>query len=88
MDPRLGTLGEFVEFVRTARERGIKVIIDLVVNHTSDRHPWFQAATTSPDSPYHDCYVWVDKPPEDGPKGEVFPGEQNGMWAFDEKAGQ
>ena len=44
VDPRLGTLGEFVEVVRTARDRGMRVIIDLVVNHTSDQHPWFQSA--------------------------------------------
>ena len=44
VDPRLGTLGDFVELVRTARDRGIRVIADLVVNHTSDQHPWFRAA--------------------------------------------
>ncbi|MFL5334223.1 MAG: alpha-amylase family glycosyl hydrolase, partial [Geminicoccaceae bacterium] len=49
VDPRLGTLGEFVEFVRTARDRGIRVIADLVVNHTSDEHPWFVEARSSRD---------------------------------------
>ena len=44
IDPRLGSFGDFTEFVRTARDRGIRVIVDLVVNHTSDQHPWFQAA--------------------------------------------
>ena len=44
VDPRLGSLGDFVEFMQAARERGLRVIIDLVVNHTSDQHPWFQAA--------------------------------------------
>ena len=48
VDPRLGTLGDFVELVRTARDRGIRVIADLVVNHTSDQHPWFQEARSSP----------------------------------------
>ena len=47
-----------------------------------------QVVTVEPDSPYRDWYVWVDKPPKGGPKGETFPGEQNGLWAFDEKAGQ
>ena len=47
VDPRLGTLGDFVEFVRTARDRGMRVIADLVVNHTSDQHPWFQARDRS-----------------------------------------
>ena len=48
VDPRLGTLGQFVEVVRTARDRGMRVIVDLVVNHTSDQHPWFQAARADP----------------------------------------
>ena len=47
VDPRLGTLGDFVEVVRTARDRGMRVIIDLVVNHTSDKHPWFRSARAS-----------------------------------------
>jgi maltose alpha-D-glucosyltransferase/alpha-amylase len=88
VDERLGNLGQFVEVVRTAADRGIKVVIDLVVNHTSDQHPWFQAARRSRDSRYRDWYVWVDEPPEDLNLEEVFPGEQNGTWAFDEEAGQ
>ena len=48
IDPRLGTHGDFVEVVRTARDRGMRVILDLVVNHTSDHHPWFRAARSSP----------------------------------------
>ncbi|MBW4511519.1 MAG: alpha-glucosidase [Scytonematopsis contorta HA4267-MV1] len=50
VDPRLGTLGDFVEFMYEARDRGIRVLIDLVVNHTSNQHPWFQAACSSQDS--------------------------------------
>ena len=69
VDPRLGTLGDFVEFVRTARERGIRVIIDLVVNHTSDQHPWFQSARADRDSPYRDFYVWRDEQPDGPPRG-------------------
>ncbi len=88
VDPRLGTLGEFVEFVRTARDRGIRVIADLVVNHTSDQHPWFQEARTSRDNPYRDWYVWADEPPADGPQGITFPDKENSLWKFDEKAGQ
>jgi trehalose synthase len=88
VDPRLGTLGDFVDAIRTARDRGMRVIMDLVVNHTSDQHPWFQAARSSPDSPFRDWYVWVDEPPPDGDQEEVFPGEQDGLWAFDEEAGQ
>ena len=62
VDPRYGTLGDFVEFTHGAKQRGIRVIIDLVVNHTSDQHPWFQEARRDPkDSPYRDWYVWSDK---------------------------
>lgn len=88
VDQRLGSLGDFVEFVRTARDRGIRVIADLVVNHTSKEHPWFQAARASRDSPYRDWYVWHDRVPEDGPDGLVFPGEESSNWEWDEKAGQ
>ncbi|HEU4491457.1 MAG TPA: alpha-amylase family protein, partial [Jiangellales bacterium] len=86
VDPRLGTLGDFVEFVRTAHDRGLKVIADLVVNHTSARHPWFESSR-DPASPYRDWYVWREAPPEDGPEGEVFPGDQDGLWEYDEEAG-
>src|SRR4030081_878625 len=63
VDRRYGTLGDFVEFTHGCRQRGIRVIIDLVVNHTSDAHPWFREARSSPDSPYRDWYVWADKKP-------------------------
>ncbi len=87
VDPRLGTHGDFVEVVRTARDRGIRVIVDLVVNHTSDRHPWFREARTSVDSPYRDYYVWSKRrPKENGPT--VFPGEESSMWELDEKTGE
>ena len=88
VDPRLGTHGQFVEVVRTARDRGMRVIIDLVVNHTSDQHPWFQAARADRDSPYRDWYVWADERPDDPQLTEVFPGDQHGVWAYDRKAGQ
>ncbi|MGI5162813.1 alpha-amylase family protein [Spirillospora sp. CA-253888] len=88
VDPRLGTLGDFVEFLRTARDRGMRVIADLVVNHTSDQHPWFQSARESRESPYRDWYVWADEPPEDGPKGLVFPDKEKSIWTFEEKTGQ
>jgi len=88
VDDRLGSLGDFVAMVRTAKDRGMRVIIDLVVNHTSDRHPWFRAARSSPDSEFRDFYVWADEPPDE-PKNEVvFPDAEESIWAFDEKAGQ
>jgi maltose alpha-D-glucosyltransferase/alpha-amylase len=87
VDPRYGTLGDFVEFLHMADERGIRVILDLVVNHTSVAHPWFQEARQDPDSPRRDWYVWSDDPPP-GPYELVFPGEgQHSVWAYDEVAG-
>ncbi|WP_132058659.1 alpha-amylase family protein [Halorussus amylolyticus] len=88
VDSRYGTLGDFVEFVREADRRGIRVLVDLVVNHTSDQHPWFRAARSDPDSKYRDYYVWVDDPPEwpDPDRGPVFPGEEDAVWSYDEEA--
>jgi maltose alpha-D-glucosyltransferase/alpha-amylase len=86
VDPRFGTLGDFAELLHQAQNRGIRVIIDLVVNHTSDEHPWFQSARSSPDSPYRDWYVWSDQEPEDRHQGMVFPGEQRETWSYDRTA--
>ena len=88
VDRRLGSLGDFVALVRTAKDRGLRVIIDLVVNHTSDRHPWFRAARASRTSEFRDFYVWADKPPAK-PKAEVvFPDAEDSIWTYDDKAGQ
>src|SRR5690606_24324524 len=65
VDARLGTHGDFVELVRTAHDRGIRVIVDLVVNHTSDRHPWFVAARRSTTNQFRDFYIWRSDPPPD-----------------------
>ena len=87
VDPRLGSLGDLVEFLRAARERGIRVIADLVVNHTSDQHPWFQSARADERSPWRDFYVWADEQPE-GPPGVVFPDAEDSNWDYDEVAGK
>ncbi|MWV60059.1 alpha-amylase family protein [Rathayibacter sp. VKM Ac-2754] len=87
VDRRYGHHGDVVEVLRTAHDRGMRVIVDLVVNHTSDQHPWFQAARSSPDSPYRDYYLWRDEPPADQP-ANVFPDAEDGVWFFDEQAGQ
>ncbi|MFF3864911.1 alpha-amylase family protein [Micromonospora sp. NPDC001898] len=86
VDPRFGTLGDFAELLHQAQNRGIRVIIDLVVNHTSDEHPWFQSARSSPDSPYRDWFVWSDHEPDDRHQGMVFPGEQKETWSYDRTA--
>ena len=86
VDPRLGSLGDFVALVRTAKDRGLRVIVDLVVNHTSDQHPWFQAARSDPNSPYRDFYVWREEP-DDEPNAEpVFPGVEDSIWSWDDEA--
>jgi maltose alpha-D-glucosyltransferase/alpha-amylase len=88
IDPRLGTFGDFTEFMAVAADRGMRVIADLVVNHTSDQHTWFQESRKSRDSRFRDWYVWQDEIPDDGPDGVVFPGDQTGVWTFDAEAGQ
>ncbi len=87
VDPRHGSSGDFVEFMHQAEKRGIKVIIDLVVNHTSTDHPWFQHARRDPHSPYRDWYVWSKKRPANMKSGMVFPGVQETTWTRDELAG-
>jgi maltose alpha-D-glucosyltransferase/alpha-amylase len=86
VDPRYGTLGDFVEFTRAARQRGIRVIIDLVVNHTSDQHPWFRDARRDPESRYRDWYVWSKRKPANADQGVVFPGVQKSTWTYDREA--
>ena len=86
VDARYGTLGDFVEFTHAAKQRGIRVIIDLVVNHTSDEHPWFQEARRDPASKYRDWYVWSKKKPRGSNKGMVFPGVQKSTWSYDSVA--
>jgi maltose alpha-D-glucosyltransferase / alpha-amylase len=87
VDPCLGTLGDFVEFMHEARERGIRVLIDLVINHTSIQHPWFQAARLDKHSKYREYYVWSDNPPPTDPSELVFPDAEDSIWQYDEQAG-
>ena len=86
VDHRHGSPGDFAEFMNLANNLGIKVIIDLVVNHTSDQHPWFQNAREGKDARYHDWYVWSEKKPEDWDEGVIFPGVQEATWTRDKKA--
>ncbi|MET4262035.1 maltose alpha-D-glucosyltransferase/alpha-amylase [Bradyrhizobium sp. S3.12.5] len=87
VDSRYGTLGDFVEFAHGCKQRGIRIIIDLVVNHTSDQHHWFKEARRDKSSPYRDWYVWSDKKPANANKGMVFPGVQKSTWTRDKDAG-
>jgi maltose alpha-D-glucosyltransferase / alpha-amylase len=86
VDPRYGTLGDFVEFTHGAQQRGIRVIIDLVVNHTSNEHAWFRESRRDPNSRYRDWYLWSKKKPPRADQGMVFPGVQKSTWSYDEQA--
>lgn len=88
VDPRHGTNGDFAEFMHVATSMGIRVLIDLVVNHTSDEHPWFQDARTGEGARFRDYYVWSKNRPSDWNEGMVFPGVQRATWTKDERAGQ
>ncbi len=81
VDPRLGDLGDVVEAIRHARDRGLRVLADLVPNHTSNEHPWFRAARASRSSPYRGYYVWSDDPSR-------ARGTTPDNWTWDEQAGQ
>jgi maltose alpha-D-glucosyltransferase/alpha-amylase len=88
VDPRHGSSGDFVELIHQAEKRGIRIIMDLVVNHTSDQHRWFQEARKDKNSPYRDWYVWSKKRPPGWNKGMVFPGVQKSTWTRDPVAGE
>jgi maltose alpha-D-glucosyltransferase/alpha-amylase len=83
-----GSLGDFVEFMNHAERLGMRVIVDLVVNHTSVDCPWFQQARRDRRSFYRDWYVWADERPSNHKDGVVFPGQQTTTWTFDRRAGQ
>lgn len=85
VDPRHGSSGDFVSFMHKAKKLGINVIIDLVVNHASDEHPWFKNARSSKEAPFRDWFVWSDKRPSNWNEGMVFPGVQKSTWTQDKK---
>jgi trehalose synthase len=85
VDARLGNHGQLVEVVRTAHDRGMRVIADLIINHTSDEHPWFRSARRSRNSRYRDYYVWRDSEPPDTSGEVVFPDQEESIWEREEK---
>src|SRR5690554_6262043 len=86
--PDYGTLADFKAFLDAAHERGLRVVTDLVMNHTSDQHPWFQAARQDPNSPYRDYYVWSDTGTEYQDARIIFLDYETSNWTYDETAGQ
>jgi alpha-glucosidase len=90
VDPIFGTLDDFDELVARAHDRGIKVVLDWVPNHSSDRHPWFAASRRRRDDPKRDWYVWRDPAPDGGPPNDwqsVFRA-CGAAWTLDERTGQ
>jgi maltose alpha-D-glucosyltransferase/alpha-amylase len=83
-----GTLDDFREFVREAHERGLRVIADLVMNHTSSDHPWFQESRSSPESPKRDWYVWSDDPTRYADARIIFVDTEASNWTWDPVAEQ
>jgi maltose alpha-D-glucosyltransferase/alpha-amylase len=88
IDPNYGTVEDFAELIASAHSRGIRVVADLVMNHTSDQHPWFQEARTNPDSPYRDYYVWSDDPEKYQGVRIIFTDTETSNWTYDPVAGQ
>jgi maltose alpha-D-glucosyltransferase / alpha-amylase len=81
--PEFGTLPDFTELVSQAHARGIRVITDLVINHTSDQHPWFQASRSDPEGPYGDFYVWSDTDDRYQDARIIFVDTETSNWTFD-----
>lgn len=88
IDPRYGTLEEFDTLVKVAHQRHISIILDLVLNHTSDQHPWFIESRRSKDNPYHDWYMWHDPSPTGGPPNNWLSWFGGDGWEYDESLGQ
>ena len=88
VDPMFGTLADFDELVRTAHGLGVKVMIDLVLSHSSDEHPWFAESRASKTNPRHDWYVWADPRPDGTPPNNwlsIFGGT---AWQWDTRRQQ
>jgi maltose alpha-D-glucosyltransferase/alpha-amylase len=84
--PDYGTLKDFKLFLKEAHRRGLRVISDLVINHTSDQHPWFQAARSNPHGPYRDYYVWSDTPDKYTDARIIFTDTERSNWTWDAEA--
>jgi len=86
--PEFGDLGDFVDLVDQAHRRGIRIIADLVMNHTSDQHPWFQSSRSNPDGPYGDFYVWSDTDDRYPDARIIFVDTEKSNWTWDPVRGQ
>lgn len=86
--PDYGTLDDFKTLVEAVHAQGMRLILDLVLNHTSNQHPWFQEARKGKESPYHDYYVWSDTPDKFKQARIIFVDIESSNWAWDEQAGR
>jgi alpha-glucosidase len=88
IDPVFGTFADFDRLIAEAHARGLKVILDFVPNHTSDRHPWFVESRAARDSPKRDWYIWRDPKPNGSPPNNWMSNFGGPAWTFDEATGQ
>jgi maltose alpha-D-glucosyltransferase/alpha-amylase len=88
VDSLCGTPGDFADFMFQAHKKGIRVMMDIVINHTSDQHKWFKDSQLGEQSRYRKWYVWSKKRPGDWNKGMVFPGVQKETWSLDKHTGE
>lgn len=88
IQPDIGTLAEFGKFIDEAHDRGLRIIIDFVMNHTSDDHPWFKASRSDPSGPYGDYYVWRNTPGEYPDARVIFVDSEESNWTYDPVRGQ
>ena len=88
VDPKLGTLDDFRELMELAKKHNIKILLDLVVNHTSIKHPWFMEARQNKDSPYYDYYIWSKERPKNHAEDVIFEQVEDSNWEYDEVAGE
>jgi alpha-glucosidase len=88
IDPLFGTMEDFDALASAAHEGGLKLILDLVPNHTSDQHPWFIESRASRDNPKRDWYIWRDPAPDGGPPNNWMSEFGGSAWAYDEATGQ
>jgi maltose alpha-D-glucosyltransferase / alpha-amylase len=88
VDSAYGSLDDLKVLIEAAHQRDIRLVMDLVLNHTSDAHPWFQAARTDKNSPYRDYYVWSDTNEKYKDARIIFVDTETSNWTWDEQAGQ
>lgn len=88
IDPQFGTMADMTHLIAAAKQRGVRIIMDLVVNHTSDQHAWFKQSRSSRDNPYRDYYIWRDGNPAGGPPNDLTAGFSGSAWQLDKQTNQ